>query len=200
MKRKPSHRVRYVAGALLLSAWLSPILTVHAESGRNKEKVNTADAKSSAPGEGMPRKNRALPEVDAKASVPEQLCALTANAALEARYAWQMAKLEELSVEIDQRLAKLDEKKKELASLSARHLEFERRATAQLASIFREMRPESASEHLQRMEPVAAAALLSKLEPKVASAILNDMSPDKASSVTGILAAAAGASLRRDKQ
>lgn len=128
---------------------------------------------------------------EAKTAAPlaAQYCEAVRDAAGEARYAFQMAQLESLSKQIDDRLEKMSLAQAELKTWLTKREAFSNQVTAQLVSIFSAMRPDAASEKLAKLEAMMAAAILSKLEARSASAILNEMPTDRAAVLTSILAA-----------
>ena len=132
-----------------------------------------------------------MAEVIPSGPLQAQYCLAIRDAAADARFADQSAKLEGLAKEIDERLARLNARSAELKEWMKLREDFKNRATAQLVSIFAAMRPESASEQLTRLDPAIAASILSKLEARSASAILNDMPSDKAAALASILAGSA---------
>ena len=151
-------------------------------------KSNNARTASS---EAQTQRAKPMAEVVPSGPLQAQYCLAIKDAAADARFADQSAKLEGLAKEIDERLARLNAKSAELKEWMKLREEFKNKATAQLVSIFAAMRPESASEQLTRLDPAIAASILSKLEARSASAILNDMPSDKAAALASILAGSA---------
>ena len=162
---------------------MSDALGAGPPAGGKGGKTTTASADAQAT-----KKQKPLPEVTPEGPLQAQFCHAARDAAAEARFAYQSAKLESLAKEIDERLAKLNAKTAELKDWMAKRDEFKSKSTAQVVNIFAAMRPESASEQLTRLEPATAASILSKLEARAASAILNDMPSEKAAALASILA------------
>ncbi len=128
---------------------------------------------------------------DTSVPLAKQFCLAIQDQAAEARYAWQMAQLEQLAKQVDAQIEKLDRHSAALSEWMAKRDSFSKQATDHLVAIFSGMRPEAASEQFVRLNPSAAAAILNKLEQRAASAILNEIPADKAARITSILADAA---------
>jgi flagellar motility protein MotE (MotC chaperone) len=118
-------------------------------------------------------------------------CASVADAAADARIAWQKAKLAEIEREIAKRIAALEAKTAEYKSWLQRRDEFLKRANTALVQIYTQMEPDAAALQLVSMDEETAAALLTKLDPQNASAILNEMQADKAARLTATISGAA---------
>lgn len=120
-----------------------------------------------------------------------QYCINVADAAADARFAWKAKTLAEIEMELDKRIATLEQRTAEFQMWLARRDEFSNRAVKQLVNIYRRMAPDSAAAQLVAMEPETAAAVLSKVDARVASAILNEMQPTQAARLTTIIAGSA---------
>ncbi|MFM9940470.1 MAG: MotE family protein [Hyphomicrobiaceae bacterium] len=140
-----------------------------------------------------------LSEVKPQGALATQYCSAVRDVAAEARFAVQVAQLEALAKQLDDRLAKIDARSAELKEWLAKREEFARKATDQLVGIFAAMRAEPASEQLTRLDARTAAAILSKIELRAASTILNEMPPEKAAKLTAIMALAARRNDTADK-
>lgn len=121
----------------------------------------------------------------------QRYCVSVADAAADARIAWQKAKLAETEQELGKRIAALEAKSAEYKAWLERRDEFSRRATNTLVQIYARLEPDAAALQLAAMDEETAAAVLTKLEPQNSSAILNEMQPEKAARLTGTIAGAA---------
>jgi flagellar motility protein MotE (MotC chaperone) len=144
------------------------------------------------------------PAPAAKAPVTEgtaaqQYCANIADAAADARFAWQKKVLAEAQQEVEKRIAKLDAKIAEYQKWLARRDEFSKKAQASLVSIYSRMRPDAAASQLVKMDEETAAAVLLKLDPRIASTILNEIPAPQAARLTGTISGAARTSTDKKK-
>lgn len=126
------------------------------------------------------------------ASGVKQFCANNLAVAGDAKIAWQTAKLRELEVQINQRLADLEAKKAQLAEWLQKHDEAVKKASDGVIAIYAQMKPYAAASHLAAMDDSAAAAIIAKLSPRAASAILNEMEPARAAQLTNGMVAPNG--------
>ncbi len=131
------------------------------------------------------------------ASVAEQYCFNIADAAKDARYAWQKKTLADIEEELKKRIAKLEERTAEYKKWLARRDDFIKTAKEQVVAIYAGMKPGIAATQLALMHEESAAAVLTKLKTRNASAILNEMEPQKAARLTMIITGAA--KLRRQQ-
>ncbi len=120
-----------------------------------------------------------------------QFCVNIADAAAEAKFAWQRRALADLQTELDQRIALIDAKTAELQKWVERRDEFSKKARDNLVLIYGRMRPDAAAMQLSAMDEETAAAVLVKLDARLASAILNEMQPAQAARLTATIAGAA---------
>lgn len=121
----------------------------------------------------------------------QSYCVNIADAAADARIAWQRAKLEKTEQELRKRIAALEEKEAEYKKWLKRRDEFSEKANETLVQIYARMEPDAAAPQLVAMDEETAAAVLTKLNPRNASAILNEMQPDRAARLTSTIAGAA---------
>jgi flagellar motility protein MotE (MotC chaperone) len=110
----------------------------------------------------------------------EEYCANIADAAADARFAWQKKLISDMEQEIAKRIALLEEKMAEYQKWLARRDEFSRKANETLLRIYSRMRPDAAATQLAALDEETAAAVLIKLEPRLASLILNEMESTQA--------------------
>lgn len=132
------------------------------------------------------------------ANVAQQYCFNIADAAKDARYAWQKKTLADIELELNKRIALLDERTAEYQKWLARRDEFIRNAEDNVVKIYAGMKVDAAAIQLALMNEESAAAVLAKLSTRNASAILNEMEPAKAAKLTMIITGAA--KLKRKKE
>ena len=121
----------------------------------------------------------------------ERFCSNIADAARDRRYALQKAELETLQKDIDQRIAALEEKRREYEEWLERRNDFLDKAETNLVDIYSRMRPDAAAERLAEVNVELAAGILMKLQARQAGIILNEMKTEAAAALTGIMASAA---------
>lgn len=132
------------------------------------------------------------------ANVAQQYCFNIADAAKDARYAWQKKTLADIEAELNKRIALLDARTAEYQKWLARRDDFIRNAEESVVKIYSGMRPDAAATQLSLMNEESAAAVVSKLSTRNASAVLNEMEPAKAAKLTMIITGAA--KLKRKKE
>jgi flagellar motility protein MotE (MotC chaperone) len=133
-----------------------------------------------------------VPQVASAGMTPaQQYCANIADAAADARFAWQKKTLTEVQQEVDKRIARLEVKIAEYQKWLARRDEFSKKAQESLVSIYSKMRPDAAASQLVKMDEETAAAVLLKLDPRIASIILNEIPAPQAARLTGTISGAA---------
>jgi flagellar motility protein MotE (MotC chaperone) len=118
-------------------------------------------------------------------------CVNIADAAADAKFAWQKRTLTDLQQDLDKRIVRLEAKTAELQQWVARRDEFSKKAHASLVTIYARMRPDAAAMQLSQMDEETAAAVLVKLDARLSSAILNEMEPGQAARLTATIAGAA---------
>jgi flagellar motility protein MotE (MotC chaperone) len=123
----------------------------------------------------------------------QQYCANTANAAVDARVAWEAAKLTELEAKLKQRIAEFEAKRAEYEDWLHRHDEAMKQAKEDVVSIYSHMAPEAAASQLAVMDDVTAASVLTKLSSRSASAILAEMDPGRAARIANAMVGPIGA-------
>ncbi|MBA9063318.1 flagellar motility protein MotE (MotC chaperone) [Methylobacterium fujisawaense] len=120
-------------------------------------------------------------------SRPAQYCAGIANAAADARFAWQKEALTALSKDIENRISQLEAKRAEYEEWLKRRQAFLAKADESVTAIYARMRPEAAAQQLTAMDSEAAAAILTRLDARIASAILNEMEPGRAARLANVI-------------
>lgn len=154
---------------------------------RQSSKIEIQQLDTNAP----PKNETARKEAPPKGSLAESYCANIADAAADARFAWQLRELRELDAELQRRIDILEKRTAEYREWLARRDAFVQKAQESLVRIFSRMRPDAAASQLAAMDEETAAAVLTKLEPRNASAILNEMPPGPAARLTMTIAGAA---------
>ncbi|RDI54848.1 MotE family protein [Microvirga subterranea] len=173
------------ASALAIILLASAALAVSAVTGAAfaQEKAPNASKPAEASKSPEPQKPAAATQ-DAKAS---QYCTNIADAAADARFAWQKQTLASLEKEIEERIKVLEQKRAEYEEWLRRRNEFLAKADESIVAIYSRMRPDAAALQLANMNDDVAAAIIAKLNPRSASAVLNEMEPARAAQLTNIL-------------
>ena len=110
-----------------------------------------------------------------------------ADAAADARFAWQKETLASLEKEIEGRIKVLEQKRVEYEEWLRKRNAFLAKADESIVEIYSRMRPDAAALQLATMNDEKAAAIIAKLNPRSASAVLNEMEPARAAQLTGVL-------------
>lgn len=132
--------------------------------------------------------DRGADQVQAAGSpVTNPYCAAVVDAAADARFAWQAKTLEAMRLDIEERAARLEEKRAETERWLTRRQEFLDRTEERIVTIYARMRADAAAAQIAAMQDDAAVALLSKIDTRSASAILNEMEPGRAAHLTGVV-------------
>jgi len=151
--------------------------------------VETQTAQASGSTSAKTAGERAQTAVGAAKSA-QQYCINIADAAADARVAWQKKMITDVEQELDKRVAMLEAKIAEYQKWLARRDEYSRKAQEQLVGIFARMRPDAAAPQLAASDEETAAAVLSKLDTRASSAILSEMEPNQAARLTAIMVGA----------
>jgi flagellar motility protein MotE (MotC chaperone) len=123
--------------------------------------------------------------------VIEEYCVAISDMAAERRMATQSAMLKELEARVEDKIARLEQKKGELETLLKRREDLRGLARQELVEIYAGMEPEIASIQLEKLDVQLASSVLRQLKPRQASAILNEMNPDFAARMAKTIASAA---------
>lgn len=142
-----------------------------------------------------PARNVELPSKE-RSQLADAYCANIADAALDARFAWQVRILTEMEKELDRRIALLEQRAAEYREWLSRREAFIAKARETLVQIYSRMRPDAAASQLANLDEETAAAVLVQLNPRSSSAILNEMPPGAAARLTATIAGAT----KRDDQ
>jgi flagellar motility protein MotE (MotC chaperone) len=146
------------------------------------ERKPAKDAAAASPAQDGVRKGVEGPAFETAAA--RQYCVNIADAAAEAKFAWQKKVLTDIGQDIDKRIALLEAKTAEYKIWLARRDEFAKRAQDNLVLIYSRMKADAAALQLAAMDEETAAAVIIKLDPRTASAILNEMEPAQAARLT----------------
>jgi flagellar motility protein MotE (MotC chaperone) len=161
------------AGRISLRLALPPLVLALALTGAARaEDASTPAQKSQAAAAAQPQTDGQL------------YCSNIANAASDARFAWQAKTLQDLQTKIDRRIAALEAKRAEYEEWMARKQAFLKKAGDGVVAIYAKMKPDAAAEQFAKMDEDAAAAVLTKLNPRTASAILSGMDAEHAARLT----------------
>jgi flagellar motility protein MotE (MotC chaperone) len=117
-----------------------------------------------------------------------KFCANFADAALDARVAWQQKQLEVAEDKLRQRIAELEAKRAEYEQWLKLREDFLRKAEDSVVEIYSRMNPDAAAQQIASMADNTAAAVLAKLKVRSASAILNEMEPARGAHLADTLA------------
>jgi flagellar motility protein MotE (MotC chaperone) len=118
----------------------------------------------------------------------DQYCSNIANAAADARFAWQKQTLLETEKKVEKSVEELNVKIIEYQKWMARRDEFSRKAQSAITDIYAKMKPDAAALQLSALDEETAAAVLIKLSPKISSALMAEMDAKKAARLTAIIA------------
>jgi flagellar motility protein MotE (MotC chaperone) len=134
-----------------------------------------------------------LPETDVR--LAREYCLNVADAAADARLAWQKKTLADLELEIAKRVELLEAKTAEYQRWLTRRDEFSKKAQESVVAIYARMKADAAAAQLVAMDEETAAAVLTKLDPRNASAILGEMDATHAARLTATISGAANVGL-----
>lgn len=174
----------------------TPAATATVEAGdapapRQRPAQKQTQARPKQAAEPAPQEAPELNVAPPKGSLAESYCASIADAAADARFAWQKRTLSEMEKELERRIVILEERTAEYRRWLERRDAFVEKARESLVRIYARMRPDAAASQFAAMDEETAAAVLTKLKPRVASAILNEMPPGPAARLSMIIAGAA---------
>lgn len=124
-------------------------------------------------------------------SPAEQYCSNIANAASDARFAWQKQLLTKTEEQVKQRVEELKGKIAEYQKWLARRDEFSQKAQVVITDIYAKMKPDAAAQQLMALDDETAAAVITKLNPRIASAVMAEMDPKQAARLTSIISGSA---------
>ncbi len=120
----------------------------------------------------------------------EKFCTGIADAARDRRYSLQAMELKKLKDDVDERIKRLEEKRKEYEEWMKRREAFLARAEDNVVKIYATMKPDAAAERLADLDTRLAAGILMKLDARKAGVIMNEMNSKAAATLTKIMAAA----------
>jgi flagellar motility protein MotE (MotC chaperone) len=148
------------------------------------------EAKAGAVTGALPLQDPSGTRPAAPSGEAHQYCVSIADAAADARVAWQKRSIEEMEQELERRIARLEEKTSEHREWLARRDAFAKKAQDTLLSIYTRMKAEASAAQLAVMDEETAAAILFKLDPKYASAILSEIPAAKAARLAAAISGA----------
>lgn len=152
-------------------------------SGTNK-------ASTVPPAPAAPSAQRGLPSANASQDEIEKFCGNIDSQAADARFELQSQQLQQLRMQIDDRIKVLEEKREEYENWLNKRNEFLAKAQDSLVNIISKMRPDAAAAQLALVDDFAAAAIMLKLTPRISSAIMNELPPEKSANLTKVLVSA----------
>ena len=152
-------------------------------SGTNK-------ASTIPPAPAAPSAQRGLPSANASQDEIEKFCGNIDSQAADARFELQSQQLQQLRMQIDDRIKVLEEKREEYENWLNKRNEFLAKAQDSLVNIISKMRPDAAAAQLALVDDFAAAAIMLKLTPRISSAIMNELPPEKSANLTKVLVSA----------
>jgi flagellar motility protein MotE (MotC chaperone) len=117
----------------------------------------------------------------------ERYCRNIADAAKEAKFAWQVKTISELEDALAKRTTELEVKRADVEAWLKKRENFMALAEDRLVGIYSKMRADAASAQINQLGPVTAAALLMKLQPRISSAILNEMPAQDAARLASLM-------------
>ena len=121
----------------------------------------------------------------------ERFCGNIADEARDRRYSLQVAELDKLRADVDERIQLLEAKRAEYETWVTRRQTFMKQAEDNVVQIYSRMRADAAAQQLTELRAEMAASILMKLDPRVASVILNERDMKAAASLTTIMVTAA---------
>lgn len=166
-----------ISRTLLLLALLLPA-AAQAQTPANGQRAPAAGSVSPPGGP---------PAEAAQPAAANPYCEAVVDAAADARFAWQAKTLEAMRIDIEDRAAKLEQKRAETEDWLRRRQEFLDRTEERVVAIYARMRADAAAAQIAVMQDDAAVALLSKIDTRSASAILNEMEPGRAAHLTNVI-------------
>nr|WP_244477438.1 MotE family protein [Methylobacterium sp. Leaf125] len=166
-----------------------PIETTGAIEAKASDKVSevkTAEPKMSEPAQ-VAEVRAPEPELAKPAPKPPAYCASIADAAADARFAWQKEQLAILEKQVEERIAALEAKRAEYETWLARRDAFLAKADEGVVAIYTKMRADAAALQLANMPDEGAAAILTKLNARTASGILSEMEAARAAQLARMM-------------
>jgi flagellar motility protein MotE (MotC chaperone) len=162
-----------------------PIETTGAIEAKASE-VKTAEVKTAEPAQ-VAEVRAPEPELAKPAPKPPAYCASIADAAADARFAWQKEQLATLEKQVEERIAALEAKRAEYETWLARRDAFLAKADEGVVAIYTKMRADAAALQLANMPDEGAAAILTKLNARTASGILSEMEAARAAQLARMM-------------
>jgi flagellar motility protein MotE (MotC chaperone) len=130
----------------------------------------------------------AATEAEAPEPTAVDYCANFADAANDARTAWQAANLKILQGELEAKIAELEARQAELQQWIVKRDAMLKKAGKELVDIYAKMDPEAAAQQLAQLDTGTATSVIRQLPPRGASAILNVMEAKQAAKLARAIA------------
>lgn len=165
----------------LLCLWLALSGSALAAGGEQADPAKEAAMRALAARDAP--KEVSAQDFVAKEPAKSGYCANIADAAADARFAWQKEQLAAMERQVEERIKLLEEKRAEYEAWLKRRNEFLAKADESVVAVYAKMRPDAAALQLANMPDEAAAALLTKLNARTASAILSEMEAARAANL-----------------
>ena len=162
-----------------------PIETTGAIEAKASE-VKASEVKPSEPAQ-VAEVRAPEPELAKPAPKPPAYCASIADAAADARFAWQKEQLATLEKQVEERIAALEAQRAEYETWLARRDAFLAKADEGVVAIYTKMRADAAALQLANMPDEGAAAILTKLNARTASGILSEMEAARAAQLARMM-------------
>jgi flagellar motility protein MotE (MotC chaperone) len=162
-----------------------PFVDIHVNQRPAGGEVETTQVVPGSPG------GASIAVGPSETSAASQYCTNIADAAIDARIAWQRQNLAEVEKEIQKRTAELEARTAEFQRWLQRRNDFAEKAKKTVVDIYTKMKPDAAALQLQALDEETAAAVIIKLDPRSASAVMNEMDPTQAARLTAIISGAA---------
>lgn len=166
-----------------------PVFWLMSNAFAQKGGTTVAQTKTrSAP--SAPSALRTIPSANAPQDEIEKFCGNIDSQAADARFELQSQQLQQLRMQIDDRIKVLEEKRQEYENWLNKRNEFLDKAQDSLVNIISKMRPDAAAAQLNLVDDFAAAAIMLKLTSRISSAIMNELPPEKSANLTKVLVSA----------
>jgi flagellar motility protein MotE (MotC chaperone) len=114
----------------------------------------------------------------------QQFCSNNAALVGDARVMWQTARLQEIEIQVKNRISELEAMREQYADWIKKHEDALKKAQDDVVAIYAHMKPDAAALQIAAMDDATAAAILAKLSTRNASSILNEIEPGRAARLT----------------
>jgi flagellar motility protein MotE (MotC chaperone) len=144
-------------------------------------------------------KPQGVPETKALPTEIQQFCANNAALMGDVRAMWQTARLQEIEIQVKNRISELEAKREQYADWIKKHEDALKKAQDDVVAIYAHMKPDAAAQQIAAMDDAIAAAILAKLSTRGASLILNEIEPGRAARLTNSMLGPNGSPLDKKK-